>query len=68
VPAKTRLFVNAWATGREPASWDDPDEFHPDRFQEGEDVDFNGTHFELLPFSAGRRMCHHDAPPSQSSF
>jgi 4-hydroxyphenylacetaldehyde oxime monooxygenase len=59
VPAKTRLFVNAWAIGRDPASWDDPDEFHPGRFEEGGDdgVGFNGTHFELIPFGGGRRMC-----------
>ncbi|GJM97252.1 hypothetical protein PR202_ga14165 [Eleusine coracana subsp. coracana] len=56
VPAKTRLFVNAWAIGRDPASWDQPDEFDPGRFDD-KDVDFNGTHFELLPFGAGRRMC-----------
>ncbi|KAL6636515.1 hypothetical protein ACP70R_024087 [Stipagrostis hirtigluma subsp. patula] len=56
VPAKTRLFVNAWAIGRDPESWDNPEEFDPDRF-ERKDVEFNGTHFELVPFGAGRRMC-----------
>ncbi|CAM0146685.1 unnamed protein product [Urochloa decumbens] len=57
VPAKTRLLVNAWAIGRDPASWGpNAEEFDPDRF-EGKDVDFNGTHFELVPFGAGRRMC-----------
>jgi len=59
VPAKTRVLVNAWAIGRDPRSWGDrPEEFDPDRF-DGDDgvVDFNGTHFELVPFGAGRRMC-----------
>jgi 4-hydroxyphenylacetaldehyde oxime monooxygenase len=56
VPAKTRILVNAWAIGRDPASWDNPEEFDPDRF-ERKDVDFNGTHLELVPFGGGRRMC-----------
>ncbi|KAK3129145.1 hypothetical protein QOZ80_6BG0472300 [Eleusine coracana subsp. coracana] len=56
VPTNTRLFVNAWAIGRDPANWHNPEEFYPDRF-EGKDVNFSGTHFEFLPFGAGRRMC-----------
>ncbi|KAL6642598.1 hypothetical protein ACP70R_020779 [Stipagrostis hirtigluma subsp. patula] len=56
VPAKTRIFVHVGAIGRDPTNWDDPDEFNPDRF-EGKDVDFNGAHFEFLPFGSGRRAC-----------
>ncbi|KAG0546646.1 hypothetical protein BDA96_01G012500 [Sorghum bicolor] len=56
VPANTRVFVNAWAIGRDPASWPAPDEFNPDRFV-GSDVDYYGSHFELIPFGAGRRIC-----------
>ncbi|KAM3195707.1 hypothetical protein ACQJBY_071703 [Aegilops geniculata] len=57
VPAKTRVYVNAWAIGRDPISWsNDPDEFNPDRF-EVNDIDFKGEHPELTPFGAGRRIC-----------
>jgi len=60
VPARTRVLVNAWAIGRDPASWgDDAEEFDPGRFESGnkDDVGFGGAHFELVPFGAGRRMC-----------
>ncbi|XP_037419133.1 4-hydroxyphenylacetaldehyde oxime monooxygenase-like [Triticum dicoccoides] len=57
VPAKTRVYVNAWAIGRDPASWpDNPEEFNPDRF-EGSDIDLKGKHPELMPFGTGRRIC-----------
>ncbi|KAE8774823.1 cytochrome P450 [Hordeum vulgare] len=57
VPAKTRIYVNAWAIGRDPISWSkDPDDFNPDRF-EVNDIDFKGEHPELMPFGAGRRIC-----------
>ncbi|KAL6909560.1 hypothetical protein ACP4OV_001841 [Aristida adscensionis] len=56
VPARTRILVNAWAIGRDPASWAAAEEFEPERF-EGKEVDYNGAHFELVPFGAGRRMC-----------
>ena len=61
VPARTRVLVNAWAIGRDPASWGgaDAEEFDPGRFESGnkDDVGFGGAHFELVPFGAGRRMC-----------
>uniref|UniRef100_A0A7N0TJ76 Cytochrome P450 n=1 Tax=Kalanchoe fedtschenkoi TaxID=63787 RepID=A0A7N0TJ76_KALFE len=53
---KTRIIVNAWATGRDPAYWTDPDKFYPERFEDS-DVEFKGGHFQFTPFASGRRIC-----------
>ncbi|XP_044430949.1 desmethyl-deoxy-podophyllotoxin synthase-like [Triticum aestivum] len=60
VPQGAMVLVNAWAIGRDAASWGpDAEEFRPERFEEesAAAVDFRGADFELLPFGAGRRMC-----------
>ncbi|CAL4914505.1 unnamed protein product [Urochloa decumbens] len=56
IPAGTRVLVNVWAIGRDPAVWEAPMEFRPERFVGG-GVDVKGQDFELLPFGSGRRMC-----------
>ena len=56
IPAKTRIFVNVWAIGRDPESWEDPLAFKPERFL-GTNIDYKGQDFELLPFGVGRRIC-----------
>jgi cytochrome P450 len=61
VPPGTRVLVNVWAIGRDPAVWGhDAGEFRPERFLAGSKqskVDVKGQDLELLPFGAGRRMC-----------
>ncbi|XP_051131947.1 iridoid oxidase-like [Andrographis paniculata] len=56
IPKGTQVLVNAWAIGRDPDSWEDPLSFIPERFLES-GVEYEGQHFEFIPFGSGRRMC-----------
>lgn len=63
IPAKTRLFINVWAIGRDPKHWPSSEKFMPERFLSEEvengdvGVDIRGQHFHLIPFGSGRRGC-----------
>ncbi|CAI9118942.1 OLC1v1020576C1 [Oldenlandia corymbosa var. corymbosa] len=64
IPAKTRLFVNVLAIGRDPDYWENPLQFCPERFLHDNQgngvaapVDVKGQHFQCLPFGSGRRGC-----------
>ncbi|KAJ4845308.1 hypothetical protein Tsubulata_051334, partial [Turnera subulata] len=56
VPSGTMLFVNTWAVHRDPAVWEDPTSFKPERFVNGKCTE---KHM-FLPFGMGRRACPGD--------
>ncbi|CAH8261968.1 unnamed protein product [Arabidopsis lyrata] len=59
IPEKTTLVINAYAVMRDPDSWEDPDEFKPERFlssSSGKDEEKEQA-FKYLPFGGGRRGC-----------
>jgi cytochrome P450 len=48
IPAKTILYVNAWAIQRDHNVWENAEEFYPERFLESS-INFTGQDFELIP-------------------
>ncbi|CAM6095143.1 unnamed protein product [Calypogeia fissa] len=65
IPAKTQLFINVYAIGRDPNVWDKAESFLPERFLEGypnstpKEI-MGGTlnpQFDYTPFGWGRRSC-----------
>jgi cytochrome P450 len=61
LPAHTQLILNLYAIHRDPNVYENPDMFNPDRFLGNLYPHVNPTlgsdSYELMPFSAGRRMC-----------
>ncbi|KAK3038477.1 hypothetical protein RJ639_029775, partial [Escallonia herrerae] len=58
IPKGTKVFVNIWATQRDPQLWESPLKFQPERFLRNADkLDYSGNNFVYLPFGSGRRIC-----------
>lgn len=57
IPKHTQVMVNAWAIAQDPAYWEKPTQFMPERFLSSPELDFRGTNFSFMPFSTGRRTC-----------
>jgi cytochrome P450 len=56
IPKDTNIYINVFAISRDPHYWDNPEEFNPERFANN-NVNYNGTYFEFIPFGGGRRRC-----------
>ncbi|XP_047972287.1 6,7,8-trihydroxycoumarin synthase-like [Salvia hispanica] len=54
VEVGTKFIINGWAIARDPAIWEDPEEFVPERFLNVSDSDWE---FKMLPFGGGKRRC-----------
>uniref|UniRef100_A0A803LW80 Cytochrome P450 n=1 Tax=Chenopodium quinoa TaxID=63459 RepID=A0A803LW80_CHEQI len=50
------LIINAWAIGRDPKTWFDPDSFIPDRFL-GSEVSMQSQFNKLFTFGGGKKIC-----------
>ncbi|XP_012833615.1 PREDICTED: flavonoid 3',5'-hydroxylase 1-like [Erythranthe guttata] len=59
IPKNTTVFINMCLIHRDPLIWDNPMEFKPGRFLDGDigKCDYRGNHFHYLPFGSGRRIC-----------
>lgn len=58
IKANTQVIVNAWKIGRDSKSYNNPEEYDPERFlNTHRGIDYKGNDFELIPFGAGRRIC-----------
>ncbi|KAJ0962313.1 hypothetical protein J5N97_030141 [Dioscorea zingiberensis] len=54
IPKVAQVMTNVWAIQRDPAVWDNPLEFRPERFL-GNVILIND--FSFFPFGSGRRKC-----------
>lgn len=56
IKANTHVIMNAWQIGRDPGSFDEPDEYKPEMFLDSP-VDYKGNDFRFISLGAGKRVC-----------
>ncbi|XP_020887921.1 cytochrome P450 705A5 [Arabidopsis lyrata subsp. lyrata] len=57
VPQNTPLVVNAYAMMRDPDTWEEPNEFKPERFLGSGKEEEREHGLKYIPFGSGRRGC-----------
>mmetsp|Transcript_10654 Transcript_10654/g.65684 ORF Transcript_10654/g.65684 Transcript_10654/m.65684 type:complete len:153 (-) Transcript_10654:4984-5442(-) len=58
IPKGQDVMISVYNLHRNPAVWEDPDLFHPERFDlDGPMPNENNTDFRYVPFSGGARKC-----------
>ncbi|MCD7466180.1 hypothetical protein HAX54_002624 [Datura stramonium] len=58
IPKGSQVIFNIFSIGRDPAIWEDPLLFKPERFWGSNNMDIRGQDdFKLIPFGVGRRIC-----------
>jgi cytochrome P450 len=57
IPKNTTVLINLMDLGRNPSSFDNPEEFDPDRWLREGNVELRDADMRFIPFSGGRRMC-----------
>lgn len=57
IPAGARIAVSPYITHRDPAIWDNPEGFDPERFDPEHPADALSREFSWFPFGGGPRQC-----------
>lgn len=56
-PKGTRTMLDLYGTNHDPRSWEDPEEFRPERFRH-----WNGSPFNFIPQGGGDHLANHRCP------